>query len=269
MPKKQKQHDPLGLFPEEAFVMEDATLSVQALISDGIGAEPGPELLESVRKLGVLIPLIVRRKWGETYEVLAGRRRMAAALKVGLTTVPCRIIPEEYENPEVVTLQENAVRKPNPASEFRAIQSLMKKGYAENQIAKELGIKAAVVKQRLRLGDLKDELLGLMESGHIAVGVGLEASKLPVHVQEDLLRTYAENGDKLTLDDVKRARKIRLGETTRHVLGSLYAAEERATMSVTTALGHLDAAEELLKAQGLQVDFSTLRAEATALISQT
>lgn len=89
-------------------------------------------------------------------------------------------------------------RRANPVSEYVAIRDLLAKGYTEKEIVKTLGIKSAVLAQRLLLSKLVPVLYDLLEGGRIAVSVGEAAAKLPASLQERLLDIFVANDDRLT-----------------------------------------------------------------------
>ena len=255
----------LSLFPETTCSLLDLTTPLDSLEGTTEGSDPDKAFVESVRHLGILVPLIVQEVSGGAYKLVAGRRRLKAARLVGLDEVPIRVVPMGFANPETILLQENALRRANPVSEYRAIKSLIAKGYDQRQISKELGIAAAIIKQRLTFDRLNETLLDLAETGHIAASVALSAAKLPPATQETLVAKFQEN-DRLSGPDVAAAKKVVLGASTKGAFASLFKAEDKKKADAAAAVGHLDAAESLLKSLGLEVDLSTLRSEALSHI---
>ena len=68
------------------------------------------ELIESIRDMGVLEPILVRQK-GQEYEVIAGRRRLEAARSIGLKTIPASVLDVTDLQAIIVSLIENVQRK--------------------------------------------------------------------------------------------------------------------------------------------------------------
>lgn len=260
----QPNIDQLNLFPPAPEEIKDLIRPVDSIGGELIGPEPGADLVESVRRLGVLQPILVRMdKGSKPYAILDGRRRLKAAKKAGIDEVPIRVVPASYVHHETVTIQANTARRANPISEYVAIRSLLDKGFDEKFIAKELGIKAAVVKQRIGLSNLIPDLFGLLEGGHIATSVGESIAKLSHPLQEQLLAKYAEK-DSLTMDDVKSVKKAKAGETEKSLSDILFDGDSKKPQDVESALRHLDAAAELLKVHGIAVDWESLRSEVQA-----
>lgn len=252
----------IALFPETAPDVVTENLPVGLIEGPLLGGDPGSDLIASVKRVGILVPVIVQQvgsRPGATYVVVDGRRRLKAAKEAGLDVVPARILSGDVENPEAFTLQANMTRRANPVSEYVAIRDLLAKGYSEKEIVKTLGIKSAVLAQRLLLGNLVPTFYDLLETGRIAVSVGEAAAKLPVSVQEKLLDLFAANNDRLTLKDVQEAKRVRREESTASLSDVIFGEGEKRKTDARTALSHIDAAENLLRALGEEVDFENIR----------
>ena len=93
-------------------------------IKDIAGARPASDadlgpLVESVKRMGVVQPLLVRRRKGR-YELIAGARRLAAAAAAGLTEVPCLLRDADYERARALADAENLRSGPDTAPASRA-----------------------------------------------------------------------------------------------------------------------------------------------------
>jgi|GEM_PF-2365178 len=109
------------------------------------------ELVESIRRHGILQPILVRPR-GQLYEVVAGERRLKAAKKAGLVEVP--VIVREMSDEEVAfaRLVENLQRKDLSAYEkAKAIKSLIDRGYSQVEIAEKLGMTKGRISQMLSI----------------------------------------------------------------------------------------------------------------------
>jgi ParB/RepB/Spo0J family partition protein len=98
------------------------------------------EMVESIRALGVLSPLLVRTGPGG-YEVVAGRRRLAAARHAGLSTVPCLVRDYDDDQAVDVTIAENLHRRHlSPVEEAMAYGRLRDtQGLTQVEIAERVG----------------------------------------------------------------------------------------------------------------------------------
>lgn len=70
------------------------------------------ELTDSIKKHGVLSPILVRELGLNKFEVIAGERRMRASIKAGLTTIPCLVDQKEDQDALESALIENLQRRP-------------------------------------------------------------------------------------------------------------------------------------------------------------
>jgi len=129
------------------------------------------ELSESIKKHGIIQPLIVRKK-GQGYELVAGERRLRAARLAKLQTVP--VLVREYDEKQMreLSLVENIQRHDlNPLEEAKAIQELMKQcDYTQAQVAERLGRSRAAVANLLRMLNLPDELQAMVADEKVTAG---------------------------------------------------------------------------------------------------
>ena len=110
------------------------------------------ELADSIARHGILQPLSVRRV-GNSYELIAGERRLRAAQKVGLTEIPCIVMTMDQQESGVAAMVENLQRQDlDFIEEALGIQTLMDKWtLSQEQAAKFLGKSQSAVANKLRL----------------------------------------------------------------------------------------------------------------------
>lgn len=129
------------------------------------------ELADSIKKHGIIQPLIVRKK-GINYELVAGERRLRAAKLAHLKKVP--VLVREYDETQMreLALVENIQRHDlNPLEEAKAIHELIKQhGYTQVQAAERIGRSRAALANILRLLNLPKELQTLVAEEKITVG---------------------------------------------------------------------------------------------------
>jgi ParB family chromosome partitioning protein len=135
------------------------------------GAEDLADMAASMREHGVLQPLVVRRA-GKGYEVVAGERRLLAARKAGLKTVPCvvRAVADDMMLP--FSLVENLQREDlNAAEEAAAFKVLVDEyGLSHEAVARAVGKSRAAVSNALRLLELAAPVLAMLEEGKLTAG---------------------------------------------------------------------------------------------------
>lgn len=144
------------------------------------------ELAESVQRVGVLSPLLVRaqpREEGGTYEIVFGHRRFRAANKAGLETVPCDV--RELTDVDVLEAQliENVQRDDiHPLEEAEGYDRLMKEaGYSADALATRVGKSRSWVFQRLKLLDLGPEGRKAFLDGKLQFSVAVPLARVPTH----------------------------------------------------------------------------------------
>ena len=130
------------------------------------------ELAASIEEHGVLQPLTVRRLDDGYYQIIAGERRWRASRIAGLTEVPARIIEADDRKAMELAMVENLQREGlNPVEEARGYKALMDDyGLTQEEIAGRVSKSRPVVANALRLLNLPEEALNLLEDGALAPG---------------------------------------------------------------------------------------------------
>lgn len=122
------------------------------------------ELTESIRVHGILQPLSVRRKGGGRYELIAGERRLRAAMICGLEQVPCLVLEVSRESSCLLSLIENLQRRDLDFwEEAKALERLTTVyGLSQEEAAAKVGKSQSAVANKLRLLRLPQEVLALL-----------------------------------------------------------------------------------------------------------
>lgn len=122
------------------------------------------ELAESIRVHGILQPLSVRRKGGGRYELIAGERRLRAAMICGLEQVPCLVLEVSRESSCLLSLIENLQRRDLDFwEEAKALERLTTVyGLSQEEAAAKVGKSQSAVANKLRLLRLPQEVLALL-----------------------------------------------------------------------------------------------------------
>jgi ParB family chromosome partitioning protein len=167
-------------------------------------------LADSVRKVGVLQPIIVRPH-GEEYQIVAGERRWRAAKAAGLDKVPVRVMGATEGEALELALIENLQRQDlNPMEEARGYRRLLTEyQMTQAELADKVSKSRPAVANTLRLLDLPDEVQGMLaddklSAGHaravlsvqdedrrIKLAARIVADGLSVREAENLARLYA------------------------------------------------------------------------------
>jgi ParB family chromosome partitioning protein len=173
-------------------------------------AEPLGELAESIRRHGVLQPILVRRL-ADGYELIAGERRWRAARLAGLTAVPAVVRFDDGNDAQLVLgLIENLQRTDlDPIEEAGGLKRLTEEfGLTHDEVAQKIGKHRVSVSQSLRLlngcAAIQSSVAsGVISAGHARALIGLEtqaaqehglkvviARRLSVRQTENWVRTY-------------------------------------------------------------------------------
>lgn len=157
----------------------------------GIRANPGQprqvfdeaglaELADSIRQHGILQPLSVRRV-GTGYELVAGERRLRAALLVGLPEVPCIVMQMDDRESGLAALVENLQRQDlDFIEEAAGISRLMELGnLSQEQVARLLGKSQSAIANKLRLLRHSQPVLEALRREKLTERHGRALLKLP------------------------------------------------------------------------------------------
>lgn len=131
-------------------------------------------LAESLRARGVIQPVLVRPLAGGTYELIAGERRWRAARLAELAEIPALVRSQDDSAALEIALIENMVREDlNVVDQARACVALVEEmGLTREDVGRRVGRSRVAVSNLLRLLDLPDEALALLEAGHLSEGHG-------------------------------------------------------------------------------------------------
>ena len=162
---------------------------------DNRAAPIDDELIESVRQLGVLQPILVRpggrHTLGSTLKrnlLIAGERRWRAALAAGRPTIPAVVRAMTPEQAAVAQIVENLRRRDlTPSEECRAIARCTTLGLTAADIAERLGATAAWVRARTQAMTLPPVFLELLDTGHLSWDTVITAAGLPHDVLDGLV----------------------------------------------------------------------------------
>jgi ParB family chromosome partitioning protein len=137
-----------------------------------IDGEAVSALAGSIREQGVVQPVLVRPRAAGGWELIAGERRWRAAREAGLKTVPAVVRHADDRDSLLLALVENVAREQlTPVEEARAYAVLMDEFVLTlGDVAERVGRSKPSVANRLRLLDLPDDVLGMVERGELSEG---------------------------------------------------------------------------------------------------
>jgi ParB family transcriptional regulator, chromosome partitioning protein len=166
--------------------------------------EAASGLAESVRRQGVIQPLLVRPRGVGGYEIVAGERRWRAAREAGRTTVPAVVRDADDRETLLLGLVENVAREQlTPIEEAHAYAVLIDEfSLSLGEVAERVGRSKPSVSNRIRLLELPDDVLGMVERGQLTEGHARAVLAVPDH----------EGRRRLAREIVRRGLSVRAAE---------------------------------------------------------
>ena len=172
------------------------------------------DLVESIKKNGILVPVLVRPDADNNYEMIAGHRRMHAAIKVGLKTIPA-IIRDLDDDEAVVAMVDSNIQREKLLPSEKAFAYKMKLEAmkhrvgrkskenvsqlgthyrADSEMANELGESRNTIRRFIRLTELIPELLEYVDKKRLPFTSGVDISYLDKEIQKWIFEYIKENG---------------------------------------------------------------------------
>jgi ParB family transcriptional regulator, chromosome partitioning protein len=129
-------------------------------------------LADSLRAQGLIQPVVLRPRLEGGYELIAGERRWRAAREAGLATVPAVIREADDRETLLLSLVENVARENlSPVEEARGYAVLLDEfELSLGEVSERVGRSKPAVSNKLRLLDLPDDVLAMVERGELTEG---------------------------------------------------------------------------------------------------
>jgi ParB family chromosome partitioning protein len=235
-------------------------------------------LADSIGERGLLQPVLVRPVAGGTYELVAGERRWRAARLAGLEKVPALVRERDDAHALEVALVENMAREDlNPVEEARACAALVEElGLTREDVGRRVGRSRVAVSNLLRLLDLPDDALALLEAGDLSEGHGRALLLAEDHdARRRLARDAVVEGWSVrTLEQRARAANgapVPAPRSRPATRGGLHPDQEAAVAEIAEALGGALGTEVRVKPHGdrfkVELEVATIE-EAHALAAR-
>lgn len=152
------------------------------------------ELIDSIKRYGIIQPLIVTKR-GSGYELIAGERRFRSAKIIGLQTVPAIVREADEQEKLELALIENVQRKDlNPLEKAVAYQKLIHEfNLTQEEVAAKMGFSRSAIANTLRYLELPEEIQkaladGKITEGHAKVIAGLPGEKEQLEFLNNILQ---------------------------------------------------------------------------------
>lgn len=212
------------------------------------------ETVESVRTVGVLVPLTLRLRKAGGYEIIAGHRRKRAAELAGLTEVPAIVRDLDDDAAIIAMVDSNLQReellpsekakaykmkldamrrqagRPSKENSVHLGQNFDGKNSpqvaanfrSDDEVAKDAGISGDTVRRYIRLTELVPEALDMVDSGKIPFVVGVEMSHLDKGMQFEVLDAIDSEGVRPSLAQMQKIKRFYMqGNLGRGVIDSI------------------------------------------------
>ena len=171
-------------------------------------------LSESIRARGILQPVVVRPLAGGTFELIAGERRLRAAGIAELERIPAIVREVEDGQRLELALAENMARVDlNAVEAARACATLVEDlGLTKGEVGRRVGKSRVAVSNLIRLLELPEEVLDLLEGGTLSEGHGRAILMVRDHEQRKRLAASAREGGWSVRETERRAKALESGD---------------------------------------------------------
>jgi ParB family transcriptional regulator, chromosome partitioning protein len=210
-------------------------------------------LADSVAERGVLQPVLVRPRPGGSYELVAGERRWRAAQIAGLDTMPALVQHRDDGASLEVALVENMAREDlNPVEAARAVAALVEElGLTREEVGRRVGRSRVAISNLLRLLDLPDEALELVEAGRLSEGHGRALLLAGDHAdRRGLARAAADGGWSVRVLEQKAREANGAPRAPSRGRGRVHPDQEAAAVQIADSLGAALGSEVRVRPRG-------------------
>ena len=224
------------------------------------------ELSLSIAKHGVLSPILVRETGAGGYELIAGERRLRAAKKTGLKTLPCLIDSAEDQTSLELALIENLQREDlNPIEEARGYDRLKREfNLTQDNISEVTGKARSSVANSMRLLNLPQSIIDLLYSGDLEKGHAKILASMETKDAEDLAQKIVSLG--MTVKDAAATKKPKTSNSSKTKIKNRDLLNIEEELSET--LGHKSEVDEQSQSKGKISISYTSKYERETIISK-
>jgi ParB family chromosome partitioning protein len=153
------------------------------------------DLVHSIKEVGLINPLVVKKKGG-SYELVAGHRRFFAVQRLGWDTVPCRVIEETDDGAELLKIHENLFREDiSDYEEALFLDYLVRReGWEISKLAERIHRSEVYIQQKLQILKYPKILRDALADKKISFSQARVLCRFPKEDLEYYLKTAIENG---------------------------------------------------------------------------
>jgi ParB family chromosome partitioning protein len=160
------------------------------------------ELADSIKQVGVLQPILVRPK-GKKYEIVCGERRFRASVLADTQTIPAIVRELSDDESLEIGITENLIRADvSPIEEATAYKRLADTGrYDVAKLAFRFGKSEAYIRNRMKLNDLSEDVLDLVNRDVLSITVALELCKYDRETQAVIYEKHLQHNPNSLYND--------------------------------------------------------------------
>ena len=162
------------------------------------------ELSQSIKENGLIQPLILSVREGDTYTIVAGERRWRASQEANLKILPSLLLPEDLDKDEIALIENIQREDLKISEEAKAYQRLIdKNNYTHENLAKIVGKSRSHITNLLRILNLHKYFFDLLNTGVITMGHARALiGKKPEDYDEELLLKISKG--KISVRDLEK-----------------------------------------------------------------
>jgi len=162
------------------------------------------ELSQSIKENGLIQPLILSVREGDTYTIVAGERRWRASQEANLKILPSLLLPEDLDKDEIALIENIQREDLKISEEAKAYQRLIdKNNYTHENLAKIVGKSRSHITNLLRILNLHTYFFDLLNTGVITMGHARALiGKKPEDYDEELLLKISKG--KISVRDLEK-----------------------------------------------------------------
>lgn len=195
-----------------------------------VNDEAMQEMAESVKQVGVLVPAVVRPKEGGGYEMVAGHRRKMASALAGLSTMPC-IVRNLTDDEAIIAMVDANLQRDKilPSEKARAykmkLDAMRRKAgrptkdnsapvgpnfgtRSNEELAAQSPDSKTQIQRFIRLNELIDPILSMVDEGKLGMRTAVELSYLPEQDQQTLFTAIDSEQAPPSMSQAQRLRKL-------------------------------------------------------------
>ena len=215
------------------------------------------KMVDSVKEYGVMTPAIVRPRQDGGYEIVAGHRRCHASQRAGVETMPCivrdmdddtaiilmvdsncqreHILPSEKAKAYQMKLEAMKRKAGRPLKENASqIATNFEKGRSDVELAEQVGESKDQIRRYIRLTNLIDPILQMVDDNQIAMNAAVELSYLGSKEQAAVMQSIEKEDTSPSIAQAKKIRKFHQdGKLNEAVIDSIMMEQKPETIKIT------------------------------------